>query len=413
MNVRLIAIGALLLAVSTTGAMADHASATPVLSPDGGHIVEPKAIAGQPHRLGFYPESMIRAHASGVTEVGFIVRKDGTTGDIQITHSSGWRELDQASIEAVAKWRYQPATRDGQPIDRPWHATMDWQMMDTLSPPPGSGDADAIACLNNTTAAITSCTKVIAATSGKVQADAYFHRGMSYDMAGDRDRAAADYAAAVGLDGNHAGAFRGLAVDAEAQGRFQDALTDLNKALAIDPKSDTALAERAYVYDVLGQGDSAKADYKRLADLAPNCAPIHVDNCPRFYRRRVEKADDALKKTPNDVDALNARCAERALTNVQLDLALADCDRAVSLAPNYAPVHDSRAFVYVRLGRYGDGVKEFESIPSKELGSTSLYIRGIARLRTGDNIGGRADLLAAKTLDPHVAADMVWCGIAP
>ena len=41
----------------------------------------------------------------------------------------------------------------------------------------------------------------------------------------------------------------------------------------------------------------------------------------------------------------------------------------------------------------------------------SLYGRGLARLRFGDADGGRADLAAAKALDPDVTAEFARYGL--
>jgi len=40
----------------------------------------------------------------------------GTTDNIVVVKGLGYG-LDESAVDAVSKWRYQPATRDGVPID--------------------------------------------------------------------------------------------------------------------------------------------------------------------------------------------------------------------------------------------------------------------------------------------------------
>lgn len=55
--------------------------------------------------------------AEGRVRVRVLVRADGTVGGVEILESSGYPSLDRAASEAITRWRFAPATRDGQPID--------------------------------------------------------------------------------------------------------------------------------------------------------------------------------------------------------------------------------------------------------------------------------------------------------
>lgn len=45
------------------------------------------------------------------------VHVDGTAGPVHLGQSSGNPALDRAAVEAASSWRFQPATRDGVPIE--------------------------------------------------------------------------------------------------------------------------------------------------------------------------------------------------------------------------------------------------------------------------------------------------------
>jgi|SRR5579884_518406 len=47
----------------------------------------------------------------------FTVSPDGTPTDIKVSQSTGNDELDRLALEAARKWKFKPATRDGQPIE--------------------------------------------------------------------------------------------------------------------------------------------------------------------------------------------------------------------------------------------------------------------------------------------------------
>jgi protein TonB len=46
-----------------------------------------------------------------------LVRADGVVSKIEVTASSGSSALDRAAVDAVRRWVFAPATRDGAPID--------------------------------------------------------------------------------------------------------------------------------------------------------------------------------------------------------------------------------------------------------------------------------------------------------
>jgi TonB family protein len=65
-----------------------------------------------------YPEFGPRPYVAATVHLGLQVRADGTVGDIEILDCSvPWEGFEFAAIEAARRWRYEPATRDGVPID--------------------------------------------------------------------------------------------------------------------------------------------------------------------------------------------------------------------------------------------------------------------------------------------------------
>lgn len=64
-----------------------------------------------------YPREAQRRGVSGTVLLRVHVGADGDAGDIDLVQGSGSRDLDRAAVEAVRRWRFAPATRNGQPVE--------------------------------------------------------------------------------------------------------------------------------------------------------------------------------------------------------------------------------------------------------------------------------------------------------
>lgn len=65
-----------------------------------------------------YPERALMRGVEGNCTVEYTVRKDGTVADIRVIESACDSYLfEKPSLEAAARFRYQPRTADGQPVE--------------------------------------------------------------------------------------------------------------------------------------------------------------------------------------------------------------------------------------------------------------------------------------------------------
>ncbi len=75
-------------------------------------ITAPKAISmPQPE----YTDQARRKKINGTVLFSLVVAADGTVRDPAVTRSLD-RGLDKQALETVKKWKFQPATKDGQPV---------------------------------------------------------------------------------------------------------------------------------------------------------------------------------------------------------------------------------------------------------------------------------------------------------
>lgn len=79
--------------------------------PGGGTLTSLAHPLGGYQHMPAYPESARRQGVEGVTTLRFRVQTDGTVGEMSLVRSAGHPDLDRAAMEAVKKWRFEPARR--------------------------------------------------------------------------------------------------------------------------------------------------------------------------------------------------------------------------------------------------------------------------------------------------------------
>ena len=76
-------------------------------------------------------------------------------------------------------------------------------------------------------------------------------------------------------------------------------------------------------------------------------------------------------------------------------------------------VLDSRAFLYLRLGRPDDALKDYDEVLRiTPRVASSMYGRGLAKFRLGDIEGAKADLFQAEALMPGTRTRFTALGFA-
>ena len=63
-----------------------------------------------------YPPEAFRAGEEGTVLVRVDVDASGNPTNVDVARRSGSRELDRAALDAVRKWRFDPAIKDGKPV---------------------------------------------------------------------------------------------------------------------------------------------------------------------------------------------------------------------------------------------------------------------------------------------------------
>lgn len=268
-------------------------------------------------------------------------------------------------------------------------------------------------------------------------------------QSGDEAGALADANALRGVDNSTAQVTRARIL--VSLGRTQEAVAAFRSALVFDKDPLT----HAQIADALPLSD--KTGRKAELDAALKLNPRDAMTLMALARQAAQLGDDALAsdlldkaflKSPDDVSVRIARavalkrdgqnatadkeiaalaaktltpqernnlCWALAQANVALDVAITQCDQAIA-EKDIPMFRDSKGLVLIRLGRFADAVKEYDTALQNAGGdgfASAFYGRAIANGRLGDKAKSDADAAKAVNLYPTVARDYAAIGLTP
>ena len=170
------------------------------------------------------------------------------------------------------------------------------------------------------------------------------------------------------------------------------AVADLNAADAATPKQADARFSMAYAYERAGDYGSAITQMNLWLGSHPSDARVSA--------------------------ALNTRCWDRALLNVDLPLALKDCNNALRhlVVGNtfHARVYKSLGLLLFRMGQYDESITDYnETLKIEHRDAWALYGRGVDEYRLRKSADGQADMDQAAVFATDIAEEFKRHGIAP
>lgn len=250
------------------------------------------------------------------------------------------------------------------------------------------------------------------------EASNYLNRAAFNSGIFDYKAAIADYDAAI-TRAPTANSYQQRAWLKAMLGDNASALADIEEALALDPGSADTLARKVGLLTELGRTDDALA----LADEQMASTKDKRDwvSLKADALGKAGRADEgaallaeALTERPGDPRLLNELCWLRGTRELQLNVALKDCTRAIELSENAAAVLDSRAMIYFRLGQVDEARADLDAALKLNPGEPgSLYMRGIIRGRGDDKVGALADLALARLQNGEIDKIYAGYGIKP
>ena len=237
----------------------------------------------------------------------------------------------------------------------------------------------------------------------------------------DVARAVTDLTRAIELDPKQPDYFRERGEDELADGETDAALADFDQALKLKPDDLEVFLARARYYQALGDKARVRDDLGAIDHAAAVDADVRLALSGFFasadlYVEAITQADAWMIAHPkNDrlAEALNDRCWYRVMSNRDLDKALADCNAALKLRPGSPIYLDSRGLFRLRRGEFDKAIADFQAVQRLTPDNPwMLYGKGLAELKKGLKSEGEADIKAATVIDPKLADKAKVVGLA-
>ena len=271
---------------------------------------------------------------------------------------------------------------------------------------------------------------------GVARAVAFYNRGTAYNAIRDYQDAISDFDNAIhfrpvffeaftnrGIAFDSLGSVLGASVAFDNLGSLfgnslhERAIQDFNQAIQLKPDYYLAFVSRGYAYANLGQYQRVVEDYDEALRLQPDNTYALNDRGYSYYRlgqyqRAIQDYDRVLQLNPYFNIAYQNRCSAKASLGVDLDGALADCMKSLEAHPNNLLSLQTRGFVYYLMGNFKASIANEDGAIS-EFPARAHYIRGLAKLKLGDEAEGNADITAAKSFDPKIVEAYAGEGLKP
>jgi tetratricopeptide (TPR) repeat protein len=246
---------------------------------------------------------------------------------------------------------------------------------------------------------------------------AFANRGYSYYKIGKYDEAVADYNRTLALDASDAGTYHNRGVAYYHLGKNAQAITDYNKALELKLDNAEVYNNRGAAYAALGKADSAIGDFTKAISLSPEYAEAYNNRGTEYAKARMFEAaitdfDKAIQLKPDYVDAVRNR--EMAANDLRSTRATNAQQSMAGAEPSTDPeFYLSRGLQYGRTGNTADAIKDFDrALQLRPTYADAFNNRGIANAMIGNYDASFADFAKAIQTKPDYADAYFNRGIA-
>lgn len=207
---------------------------------------------------------------------------------------------------------------------------------------------------------------------------AFYNSGSSHLNAGRYELAIADLDKAIALNPGdfYSRDARGIAYAGLKQ--FDRAIEDYDQAIKLKKDAPSAFGARGLAHEALDQQDLAIADFSRAIELKPDDVQSYSGRGDA-YRKSGKKAasvadyEKVIALEPNGPDAVNAYYF-RGLAQVDSrpELAIADIDKAIALKPDAAIAYRLRGAAKANLRQYPGAIADFDKALALKPGDVDM-----------------------------------------
>jgi len=251
----------------------------------------------------------------------------------------------------------------------------------------GINRCDESANLDST---IAYCTQIIVSgrLSGKSLALAFYRRGNAYNAQGKYDLAIQDYDKAIRLNPKHANIFSNRGVALAGKREYDRAIESYTEAIRLNPNHADTFSNRGVAYAGKGDYDQAIEDYNETLRLKPNHANAFFNRGNAYRRKRdydraIENYNRSLRSNPTAKAFSNRGIAYS--HKGEHNLAIQSYNEALRRNPRHLNALYNRGNAYTRKGEYARAIADFDRVLQLQPKHANAYSgRGIVRFFQGE-----------------------------
>lgn len=243
---------------------------------------------------------------------------------------------------------------------------------------------------------------------------AYAGRSDAEFAKGAYEKAIADAKKAVELKpGSHPDAYLILGTLADRDGDHEARIGYMNKAIAVAPDFAEAYAGRGNGYLAQNKYDLALIDFNKAIALKPELSAMlqqafevaYVERGGLYvkdgnYGAAIDDYTRTLQLNPFNTRALNDRGDAYNMTG-DFDRAIADFTKAIESDPSYPYAYSNRGLSYFKIGRNDQALLDLDkAIELNDQSSSTYFVRGEVYRSKADFKSALADFQKALELTP-------------
>jgi tetratricopeptide (TPR) repeat protein/S1-C subfamily serine protease len=234
----------------------------------------------------------------------------------------------------------------------------------------------------------------------------YVNRGVAKSALGDKKGAISDYDRAIAINPQFAEAYNNRGVVKSALGDKKSAMSDYDRAIAINPQFAEAYYSRGVDKSDLGDKKGAISDYDRAIAINPQDAKAYINrgvakSALGDKKGAISDYDRAIAIDPQ----LAAAYYNRGMAKYKLGDkkgAVSDYDRAIAIDPQLAAAYSNRGIVKAELGDKKGAMSDYDrAIAIDPQLAAAYYNRGMAKYNSGDKKGAMSDFDKAIAINPQ------------
>ena len=233
----------------------------------------------------------------------------------------------------------------------------------------------------------------------------HLNRGKDLFVESRFDEAIAEFERAIAIDSSLAEVYLFRGTSYIHKNEYDRAIADLDRAIQLNPNDAMAYSNRGFSQHQMGNHDQAIADFTEAIQINQNFAVAYSNR--GFSQHQMGNHDqavadftEAIRLNPNFVEAFINRGYVYNILGDQVR-AIADYTEAVRLNPNLAPVFVNRGLIYRAMEDFDRAIEDFtQAILLNQNDAGAFFNRGFSYQLRGDIDRAIADYEAALRINP-------------